>query len=93
MKERPDDEILENLYYRQLQLSEQLKPLLSLYFQDTFQKGEPRDYTRLKTMVVWYFEQKIREKHVSLGERHPAKPASGAAAAKGKNKGNKTEKH
>ena len=44
-------------------------------------------------MVVWYFEQKIREKHVSLGERHPAKPASGAAAAKGKNKGNKTEKH
>ena len=28
--------------------AEQLKPLLSLYIQDTAQKGESRDYTRLK---------------------------------------------
>ena len=28
------------MYYRQLQQSEQLKPVLSLYIQDTFQKGE-----------------------------------------------------
>ena len=35
MKKQPDEEILENLNYRQLQKSEQPKPLLSPYIQDT----------------------------------------------------------
>ena len=42
MKTQPDDEKMENCYHRQLQQSEQLKPLLSLYIQDTVQKGESR---------------------------------------------------
>ena len=47
MKKRPDDEILENVYYRQFHQIEQLKPLLSLYIQDTVQKRESRDFTKL----------------------------------------------
>ena len=46
-KKQPDDDMLGHLCYRQLQLSEQLKPSLSLYIQDTVQKYEPRDYIRL----------------------------------------------
>ena len=39
MKKQIDKEILDNLCYRQMQQSEQVKPLLSLYIQDTVQKG------------------------------------------------------
>ena len=63
MQKQPDDEMLGILCYRQLEQSEQLKPLLSLYIQDTVQKGEFRDYTRLKKMVVRYLEQPTLEKH------------------------------
>ena len=35
MKKQPDEEILDNSNHRQLHQSEQLKPLLSLYIQDT----------------------------------------------------------
>ena len=45
-----------NVYHRQLQQSEQLKPLLSLCIQDTVQTGE----SRLKMMVVRHLEQKFR---------------------------------
>ena len=38
MKEQTDEEILDNLYYRQFRQSEQQKPLLSLYEKDTVQK-------------------------------------------------------
>ena len=48
MKKQADDEILDDSFHRQLQQLEQLH-LLSLYIQDTVQKGESRDYTRLKT--------------------------------------------
>ena len=47
-KKQPDDEIQDNFNFRQLQQSTLLKPiLLSLYIQDTVQKDESRDYTRL----------------------------------------------
>ena len=36
MKKQLDEELLENVYYRQLQQSEQLKPLLSQSIQDTY---------------------------------------------------------
>ena len=68
------------MYHRELQHSEQLKPLLSLYIEDTVQKGKLRDCTRLKKMAVQYLEQEIREKHFSSRERQLAKPASGTAA-------------
>ena len=90
MKKQTYEEILETILFRQLQLSDQQKPLLSLYNQDTVQKGESRDYARLKKMAVRYLEQKDREKHFSSRERqleNLKKPASGATAAKGKSKG------
>ena len=79
--------MLNNPNDRQLRWSEQQKPLLSQYSQVTAQKGESRDYTRLKKMVVQYLEQNIREKRFSSRERQLEKPASGAAAANGKSKG------
>ena len=45
MKEKHDEESLDNLYHSQFQQSEHLKPLLSLYIQDTAQQDELRDYT------------------------------------------------
>ena len=63
------------------------EPLLSLYIQDTVQKGESRDYIRLKQMAVRYLEQTFREKHFSSREGQLEKPASGPAAAKGRTKG------
>ena len=53
-------------------------------------KIESRDYTRLKHLVVRYLERKTHEKHVCSCERQVEKPASGAAAAKGKCKGKET---
>ena len=50
---------------RQLQQSEQFKPLLSLYIQDTVRMNETRDSTRLKKMAVPYLEQKTREEQFS----------------------------
>ena len=69
MKKQLGDVILEVSSYRQLQQSEQVKPLLSPYIQDAVQKGEPKNYTRLKNMVVRYLEQQTREKHFSYRER------------------------
>ena len=60
MKKQSRDEMLETVYYRQHQQSEQLKHLLSVFIQDTVQKCESRYYTRLEVMVVRYVEQKIR---------------------------------
>ena len=45
MKTEPDEEILEKILFRQLQQSEQLKPLLSLCIQDTVQENESRETT------------------------------------------------
>ena len=45
MKEQPDKKILENLYHRQHQQSEERVPLLSLYIQDTGQEAH-RDFSR-----------------------------------------------
>ena len=44
MKKQSDEEVLEILFYRQLQQPEQLKLPLSVYVQDAVQEGESRDY-------------------------------------------------
>ena len=86
MKKQPDDEHLQHLYYRQLQQSEQVMPLLSLCIPGTVQKGESQDHTRLKQMVVRCMELNTREKHFFSRERQLEKPAFSATAAKGKSK-------
>ena len=48
MKKQTDNEILQNVHYRQLQHSEQRKTLLSLYIQDTAHKGERTPYLQRK---------------------------------------------
>ena len=40
MKKQLNEVILDNLYHHQLQQSEQFKPVLSLYIQDTVQNCE-----------------------------------------------------
>ena len=41
------EDMLENLYKKQLHFSEELEPLAALYLQVTVQKGEAASYTRL----------------------------------------------
>ena len=51
------------------QYSEELWPLMALYQQDTVQKGEAANYSRLKEMVRWYVEQKRRDHIVNCPQR------------------------
>ena len=53
MTEKPDDEVLENLYFKQLDTAEQLKQLLAFHIQDIGQKTEPKNYTELNTTCCW----------------------------------------
>ena len=53
----PEDHIWEYSFLRQLNLSDQLQPVLQLYFQDTAQRGKTRDYA----MVMRSSEQTTRE--------------------------------
>ena len=87
MKKQPEDCILENMYYHQLQQSEQLNPLLSLYIQDIVQKGESRDYTRLEK--IWWsdtWNSKI-VRGASFLKTQLDKTACGGTAAKSTSKG------
>ena len=48
MKKQRGEETRDKKYYRQQQHPEQIQSLLCLYSQDSVQKGESRDYSRLK---------------------------------------------
>ena len=59
----PDEDILESVYKKQLHYSEELKPLMAVYFQDTVQKGERASYAQLGQMVRCFVEEKMRDKN------------------------------
>ena len=65
-KSNPTRESWTFFFFRQLRQSEQLKPLQSLHIRDTAPNSESRDYTRIKKMVVPYFEQTSRERQLEL---------------------------
>ena len=58
-----------NLYFRQLEKSDQHKQLVACYIQDTVRSSEPKGYTESKRMVTRHLEHKIREKHLSTRDR------------------------
>ena len=51
MRKKPDDEALENLYFRQLDKAEQLKQLVVVYIQDAGQKLEAKSFPTSERMV------------------------------------------
>ena len=61
MTQVPDEDLLENMYKKQLRFSEEWKPLMVLDLQRTVQKGEATSFSRLKEMVRRHVEKKIRE--------------------------------
>ena len=63
LKELPSESILESLFRRQCEKDDGLKEMLALYNQDVTQRGEPRSYSKLKTMVETHLEQKRRAKN------------------------------
>ena len=63
LKEIPPESVLESLFRRQVEKTDDLKELLALYNQDVTQRGEPRSYTKLKGMVETHLEQKRRSKN------------------------------
>ena len=48
MTKVPDDDVLEKLHKKQLHFPEELKLLMSLYLQNTVQKGKPSTSSQLK---------------------------------------------
>ena len=87
MKRQPDEEILNNVFYHQLQQSDQLKPLLSLYIQDTVQKVNRETTPDLKRRWSDTWNRKTVRSMSLLVQDNLKKPTSGAAAAKGRSKG------
>lgn len=63
LKEIPPESVLESLFRRQVEKTDDLKELLALYNQDVTQRGESRSYAKLKTMVENHLEQKRRSKN------------------------------
>lgn len=73
----PTSDILEELFLRELEKTDQLKGMLDLYRLGITQKGEPKDYERLVGMVKAHLEerrQKTNRDEYSQGWR--AKKAS-----------------
>ena len=89
MRKQPDDEVLENLHFTQLDKADQLKQLLALYIQDTACKAEPRSYSQEERTVTHCLEQKLRWKHVSSLHQLHDKLAPVVAAFKEKEQGEK----
>ena len=69
------------ILYKLLYDSEELKPLMALYLQDTGQRGEAVSYSRLKEMLRRCVMQKTRDK--SFNARNEDRSLQGAAACKG----------
>ena len=59
MQNQPDEELLDNLYFRQLEKSGQLKQLVALCIVDTVQRSEPRSYTKFTRIVTPHLEQDL----------------------------------
>ena len=68
-KKQPEKGILDNLFYRQFQQLEHLKPLLSLFIPDRVHESESGGYSRLSNIVIRYLKQNIREKHFSFRDK------------------------
>ena len=75
MQKQPCEELLDNVYFTQLEQSDQLKLLVTMYILDMVQKPEPKSYTKLKRMVTRYPEQNIRALHFSTRDRLGDKPS------------------
>ena len=80
LKEIPPESVLESLFRRQIEKTDDLKELLALYNQDVTQRGESRSYSKLKTMVETHLEQKRRSKN--RDDMRPGR-AKGLASAGG----------
>ena len=61
-REQPDDEVLEYLFFRQLDKGDQLKQLRAFYIQDIVQK-------KLQRMVGRYLDQDTQENHFLVTDR------------------------
>ena len=81
MEKQPDDAIPDILVLSSASTVRAVKAIAV----SVHHKGESRDCTRLKKMVVRNLEQEHRQKHSR--DRQLEKLASGAAAAKGKSEG------
>ena len=86
---RNDEEILENVYFRHLEIAEQLKHEVALFIQDTLQKAEPRGCSKMQRLVTRYVEQKTREKYFSSRDRLNQKTNPVVPAFKDKGAGNR----
>lgn len=79
----PSEVILEQLFYKQLRKSEQLKPTLALYDQDITLQRAVRDYRRLYSIVSAHLNQKTRDKNAARRVTAAAKAATSRSAAAG----------
>ena len=85
LKTRPSDDVLESLFRRQLQRSQQLKETMALYNQDIVQKGVKRSYKKLESMLNSYLNNKrlqqnrgaLSHDHRRLGLNATENPTSG----------------
>ena len=69
LKKRPEVDVLESLFNKQLKKSEQLKSTMALYTQGHVLEGKERSYATLMKMLKTFLENKRREKVREEAER------------------------
>ena len=90
LRKTPPEDWLEYLFRRQLDRSEQLSTIMSLYNQETYINGAEKSYDKLYSLLCALLEQKQRKKNrenmssSSSGRAHPGKAKQRSASPGGK---------
>ena len=69
LRKIPDEELMEDLFRKQLKKCTELDQIMALYELDHTQRKEPRSYAKLFSMVKIHIDTKLREKHRETWEK------------------------
>ena len=93
-KEVPAAQVMENLFKTQLEKSDQLKNVITMYDHDVVHRGDPKDYEKLKTMLETHLNKRRQDRNRQAltnkndgGGNRPRAYSAGAGNRKGKGNG------
>ena len=84
VRELPDEKILETIYRKQLDKSDQLKRAMELYWQDITQRGEQKSYEKLKNMLRNHLERKRLDRNKDAWDKDHKTGGGGSKAFAGR---------
>ena len=87
----PEEQVLESLYFCQIEQSAQLKTALQLYTDGIVHKGEEKSYEKLRTIVRAHLEHKRLKSNRDAMDGGKGYPGKGKGKGKGKRKGKRSK--